>query len=163
MNTIKVKKYSDVIEEYEAAAGFLPGALLELTSAGKVQAHSTAGGNVGPIMVALENELEGKGITDAYIAGEMVQVWIPYRGDIVLMLLEDAQNVSIGDFVESNGAGYIQAHTVEAVTSADTQTANTIYSDPIVGVMLEAQDLSLLEGSDSSLTTNSKWVKVRIK
>ena len=81
--TIKDKNFSDINEEYTATAvAIYPGALLELTSAGTVQAHSTAGGNVLP-MFAFEDELQGKNIATAYAASDKIQVWIPGRGDIV--------------------------------------------------------------------------------
>ena len=45
-NTMKVKKYSDNVEELVAAAAITPGMLVEVATAGTVQAHSTAGGTV---------------------------------------------------------------------------------------------------------------------
>ena len=118
-NTIKVKKYSDVIEEIVAASAITPGMLLELASATTVKAHATAGGNQLP-MFALEDELQGNGIDDAYAAADPVQVWIPYRGDIVYAILEDGNNVAVGDFVESAGNGNVQKHVadVESFESA---------------------------------------------
>jgi hypothetical protein len=139
-NTIKVKKYSDVIEEYTATAvAITPGYLLELTSAGLVQAHSSAGGNVAPPMFALEDELQGNGITDNITASAKVQVWIPYRGDMVYALLKDGENVAIGDLLESAGNGQLQKYVADAETSAGT---TTIYGNQIVAVALEAVDLS---------------------
>ena len=82
-NTIKIKKYSDVIEEYAAAAAIIPGMLIELTTDNTVKAHATSGGNVLP-MFALEDELQGRGIDTSYAAAEKVQCWIPNRGDVVL-------------------------------------------------------------------------------
>ena len=38
-NTIKLKKYQDIINEYEAEAAITPGMLIELTSSNTVQAH----------------------------------------------------------------------------------------------------------------------------
>jgi hypothetical protein len=135
-NTIKVKKYSDVIEEYTStAATITPGSFLELDSAGLVKKHATAGGNVIPPMVALEDELWGRGIDDAYAVSSKIQVWIPYRGDIVYALLKDGENVAIGAALESAGDGTLQAH------SADTAGA-VEYPNAIVGVALEAVDLS---------------------
>ena len=107
-NTIKLKKYSDVIEEYEAGGTITPGMLLKLNSSGKVVAHDSAGGNVNVVMFALENALEGKGIGDNYSSGDQVQVWIPYRGDEVYAILKDGENVSVGDPLESAGDGSLQ-------------------------------------------------------
>lgn len=133
-NTIKVKNHSDVNLEAEAAAAIIPGMLLEYTTAGKVQAHSTAAGKHA-FMFAFENELEGQGINDDFASGDKVQVWVAGRGDVVYALLEDEANIAVGDFLESNGAGLLQEYT----------------SGVIVGVAIQSQDLSTLpEGSESS-------------
>ena len=108
-NTIKVKNYSDVFEELVAAAAITPGMLVEINSNGKVQAHSTAGGNAAP-MFAIEVELQGNGISDDFAAVDRVQVWSPGRGDMVYAMLADGENVSIGDYLESDGNGKLQAH-----------------------------------------------------
>lgn len=160
-NTIKLKKYLDIIEEYEAAGPIIPGELLELTSAGKVQRHSTADGNT-LAMFALEDELQGKEISVAFIAGDKVQVWVAVRGEIVYARLADAQNVVIGDWLVSNGAGCLKKYTLESWESADAQQLNKVYDHVIVGQSLEAQNLSALEGSESSAVGNSQWIKVRI-
>lgn len=151
-NTIKVKKYSDVIEEIGATAvAITPGYLLELTSAGKVQAHATAGGNVLP-MFALEDELQGKGIDDAYAASDNVQVWVPYRGDMVYALLNDGENVAIGDFLESAGNGKLRKHVKDSFEVESTGDTGTYvnYAESIVGVATEAVDMSDSTGADPS-------------
>ena len=109
INTIKVKKYSNVIEEWVANAPILPGMLVEIMSTGKVRkaaAESTTH-NVMP-MFAIEDELQGKGVTDVYAQGDRVQVWIPRRGDQVLALLETTHAVVIGDFLVSHGDGRLR-------------------------------------------------------
>lgn len=161
-NTIKIRKFTDIQDEYEANAWITPGMLVELLSTGKVRKHATAGGNVDPVMVAVEDELQGKEITDNYVAGDRVQVCTFRPGDIALLLLADGQSVSIGEELESDGLGHVRSHTVETVVSADAQTANTIYSRPVVGKALEAQNLSALEGSESSAVENSQYIQVLI-
>jgi hypothetical protein len=149
--TIKIKKYSDVIEEFTANGVILPGQLVEQTpAAATARKHATSGGNAIP-MFALEDELQGKGIDDSYASGDKVQVWIAGRGDIVYACIADEQNIAIGDPLESNGDGMLQKHTVETWNSNDAQQANTVYSFPVVALALEAKNLSTLpEGSDSS-------------
>jgi len=148
--TIKVKKYSDVIEEYDAVAAITPGMLLELTSAGKVQAHSTAGGNA-PRMIALEDELQGQGVNDAYAADDKVQCWIPYPGDQVYAILADGENVAIGDLLESNGAGMLQKHVADVESFESNEAGSiTVYPEQIVGVALEAINISDSSGAESS-------------
>lgn len=143
--TIKLKNYSDVLEEYSAASAVTPGELIELTSAGTVQAHSTEGGNVLP-MFACEDALQGKGIDDDYATGDKVQCWVPTRGDIVNAVLEDGETVNIGDFLESNGTGYLQKLVDVEISS---QAADIVYPASIVGIALEYKDLSGSSGEGS--------------
>lgn len=161
-NSIILKRYNKIQIERKASEAIKPGMIVELTSADKVKKHATSGGDVAPLMVAIEDALQGKSKTEAYVADDVVRVWIPQAGDEFLAILADGQNVAIGDKLMSNGLGYVIKHVVEAVTSADAQQANTIYSRPIVGVALEAQDLSGLEGSDSSLEENSQYIRVLV-
>ncbi len=132
-NTIKVKKYADVIEELTATAvAITPGALLERTTAGLVQACTATTGAVLP-MFALEDELQGKGIDDNYAVSAQIQCWIPGRGDMVYALLEDGEDVEIGEFLESAGNGKLQVLTtgqpigvaVEAVDDSGSSGADT--------------------------------------
>lgn len=127
--TIKLKKYLDVIEEYQATAvAITPGALLELTSNDLVQAHSSDGGLVLP-MFALEDELQGKEINDNYVANDKIQVWVAVRGEIVNALIADDEVVTVGDFLVSNGDG-----TLRVLGSTDTGT--------IVGQAVETLDMT---------------------
>jgi len=146
-NTIKLKNYSKVFEEYIAAGVITPGFLLEYTSEGKVQAHSSAGQNMIP-MFALEDELQGNGITDAYEVDNQVQVWVPGRGDEVYALLKDGEDVAKGDFLESDGNGYLQKHVAESSS----------YTNQIVAQALEAVDLSGSSGVDPA----TQRIEVRI-
>jgi len=170
-NTIKLKKYLDIIEEITATAvAITPGMLLELTSSCTVQAHSSAGGNVLH-MFALEDELQGNGIDDNYAASAKIQVWVPVRGECVYAILADGENVSCGDFLESNGAGLLQKHNPDEFESDESIAA--IYTNQIVGQAIECVDLSGSsgiessggEGLDSSVGTlgYNKRIKIRIK
>jgi hypothetical protein len=144
--TIKLKKYIDIIVEGKAHEAITPGMLISLRSTGKFQKHPTAGGSVLP-MFALEDELQGKGITDAYAEDAPVQAWIPNRGEEVLALLKDGQNVVIGDLLESAGTGELQKHVAD---TADSDDAITVINNQIVGIALEAVDLSDSSGADPS-------------
>jgi len=145
-NTIKVKKYSDVIEEMVASAAITPGMLLIIESTGKVKAHNQADKDAFPIF-ALEDELQGKGIDDAYAANDPVQCWIPYRGDIVNAILADGQKVVIGDPLTSDGYGRLKKHVTD--TGAST-VPWTVYPEQIVGYATEALDLSGSSGAEVS-------------
>lgn len=164
--TIKLKKYSDVIEELVANAAIIPGMLVELmpTGTGKVRAHANANQDVFP-MFALEDELQGKGIDDSYAANDPVQVWIPGRGDIVNCLLTDEEKVIIGDWVVSSGDGRVRKHvrTYESFESAVHGT-ESIYTQAIIGQVVEAVDLSAYpEGSESSAGGDYYHPRVKIR
>ena len=92
-NTIKVKKYSDVIEELVASAAITPGFLIEVDSAEKVKPNGNAAGAAQPIW-ALENELEGEEITDDFAVDDPVQCWFTNHGDMVYASNEDRQCVN---------------------------------------------------------------------
>ncbi len=145
-NTIKVKKYSDVIEEMVASAAVTPGMLLIIESTGKVKAHDQADKDAFPIF-ALEDELQGKGIDDAYAANAPVQCWIPYRGDIVNAILADGEKVDIGDPLTSDGHGRLKKHVTDTGSSA---VPWTVYPEQIVGYAAEALDLSGSSGAEVS-------------
>jgi len=155
-NTIKLKKYSDVIEEYIAASAITPGHLVNLASTGKVQVHNSSEGPVLP-MFALEDELQGKEISEAYAADDPVQVWIPGRGDEVYALLKDGENVAVGDFVESAGDGTLQKY--DENEDLDVSSSGIlVHQHTIVGMVVEAVDLS-----SSSGTYPSTGFRVKVK
>lgn len=145
-NTIKVKKYSDVIEEMVASAAVTPGMLLIIENTGTVKAHNLADQDAFPIF-ALEDELQGKGIDDAYAANAPVQCWIPYRGDIVNAILADGEKVDIGDPLTSDGYGRLKKHVTDTGSSA---VPWTVYPEQIVGYAAEALDLSGSSGAEVS-------------
>lgn len=137
-NTIKIKTYSNNIEELKATAvAITPGMLVERTSANLVQAHSSAGGKVIP-MFATEDDLQGNGITDNYAVSTQVQCIIPYRGDVIYALLANGETAVIGSYLVSNGDGYLQVYATESNDAA------------IVGRALEAVDMSDSSGADPS-------------
>ncbi len=160
-NSIIVKSYGNVFLEKTAGEEVYPGMLVEINSSDQVVKHATESGNIFP-MIVYEDALQGKSVAESYAKGDKVKIWIPQRGDVAQILLEDGQTVVVGNFVESNGLGMIQVHTVESWNSADAQAANTVYSNPIVGQVDEAQDLSEISSDESSLTGNSQLIRIRI-
>lgn len=158
--TIKLKKYLDIVEEYAAHEAMYPGTLVELISTDKVRKHATAQGNVLP-MFALEDELQGNGIDDAFAANDKVQVFVPQRGEMVYAILKDGENVAIGDFLESAGGGLLQKHVADTWASNNT---GTIYAGSIVAQAIEALDLSGSSGTETpdSVLGYNKRIAVRI-
>lgn len=100
--TIKLKKYVDIINEYKAGGAVNPGNFLVLGSAGTV----TAGVPVEK-MVALEDELQGRSINDAFAAGEPIQCWSAVSGEEALVVLATGQTIVIGNKLEVNASGQV--------------------------------------------------------
>lgn len=118
-NTILIRTRSRYTDERLAAAAVTPGHLIELTAADQVQAHATAAGVLAARLFALENQIANQGIDDVYAIGDRVIFQQCLPGDIVYAVLENLGNVAIGAFLESNGAGELQARTTgEAVAIA---------------------------------------------
>lgn len=134
-------KGEGLYKEASAGGNITPGHLINRTSTGTFVVHATAGGNVLP-MFAMENELEGEEITDAYAATERVVGVIPQRGAEVYAFIEaNGAAVVIGDLLESAGNGTLQKHTAQVVNEGGAATY-TAYSAPVVGRALEALDNS---------------------
>ena len=142
--TIKLKKYLDIVEEYIANTTITPGMLVQLHTDGKLKPHATAAGPCLP-MFALEDELQGKGIDDNYANLDPVQVWVPTRGDIVYALLKDNENIAIGDFLVSDGAGSLQKYS--AAVDLDSAGDGNVQRGIIVAQALEAINLSSSSGT----------------
>lgn len=155
-NTIKIKKYVDIVEQYPAHdANIVPGHLLKLLSTGKVDGHADEDGPVVP-MFALEDELQGKTIDDKYAADAPVQVWIPQRGEQVLAVLKDDETVVVGDYLASAGTGELKKALADDSLQSFSETRFGICA-----VALEAVDLSDSSGAWEP-TAHERRIKVRI-
>ena len=117
-NTINQRTVGDEIkDEAIAASAINPGNLIEVinnSGVTEVQNHSTSDGIAAPT-VAVEDDLQGKGITDAYAAASRVQYLHFAPGERALMHLANGENASIGDFLSSNGDGTLQVSTTLAI------------------------------------------------
>jgi len=105
-NTIALKG-DYVRKEREANAGITPGHLVEVMNTGNVRVHATLGAQAQRAF-ALENDLIGKGVDDAYVAGDSVLYGVFVPGAEVYALLLTGESCSIGDFLESAGNGTLQ-------------------------------------------------------
>lgn len=166
--TIKIKKYLDIVEEGYASTTITPGMLIEptgTTSGGQqqVRPHNSAEGNVIP-MFALEDELQGNDIDDNYSAADKVQMWIPQRGEEVYAIIADGYDIDVGDWLASNGDGYLREHTAETESWGASEAGSvTVYPLQIVAQALEAVDTSGSSGEESSGTLGyAKRIRVRI-
>jgi len=127
-------------EEGRAAAIITPGMLVALNSAGNLIPHGTAGGHAEKTF-ALEDALQGRGISDNYAVGELVAVGVQKSGDVVFAFLAAGEHCTPNEFLTSNGDG-----TLKVAGGTDVR----------IGVPLEEMDLS-----DSAAEVDTR-VRVRI-
>lgn len=133
-----ILKGHGVRNEWVANAAITPGHFVELMSTKKVKVHATAGGAVLPKMVAVEDDLQGKTISDAYAAAAPCQVNVLWPGDEVWAILANGENAAIGDKLISAGDG-----TLKELTSQTTD-------ESVVAIALEALDMSDSSAADPS-------------
>ena len=146
--TIKLKKYNDIINEYEAGTAITPGMLIARASDGDVDPQNVAGG-VCEKMFALEDELQGKTIDTAYAAGDPVQCWNATPGEEVFAWLLNGEDVAIGEVLVAGGAGTLKAATADS--------SAVVTEEYPIAVALEAVDMSGSSGVDPT-----GRIKVRI-
>ena len=131
-------------ENYAAEAGIYPGMLLALDSDDKVEIHDDEGGTLGDqTMFAMEDYLQGETVDDVYTIAEIVMVIIPNVGSVVNALIEDGQDISIGDKLISAGNGKLKV-------STDIESGESL--GKVVGIAMEDRDLT---GSDSDDTISA--------
>lgn len=117
-----------------ASGAVSPGMLIEETSAANTaQAHSTSGG-AAEAFFAIEDRLQGYGITDAYSSGARMRCVKLSKGATVYCRIANGQNIARADKLISNGAGYMTKYTAEA-------SAAVLPKHPIL-VALEAVNMS---------------------
>lgn len=99
------------------AGGAITPGMLVRDIGGTISVHNAAGG-VGPAAFAVENDMIGKGIEDAYALGDQVIYRVFGEGAGVLARLASGQNVAAGVYLQSNGAGFLTA-----IATADNAVA----------------------------------------
>ena len=119
-----------------AQAAILPGDLIEViptagADLGKVRRHATAAARAAPLF-ADGNWQFGKGIDDAYAAGDTV----PYRavqpGEAVYARCAVGTAITTGTALESAGAGLLRAFAA-GVVIAEALESELVSSDPMPG------------------------------
>ena len=131
-------------ENVAAEAGIYPGMLLTLDSANKVAIHADEGGALGgEAIFAVEDALQGKTIDDVYAISTIVTTVIPNKGSVINALIEDGQDISIGDKMISAGNGKLKV-------STNLESGETLAN--VVGIATEAIDLT---GSNSDDTISA--------
>jgi hypothetical protein len=124
--------------EHPAGGTITPGMLIALGSGGTVAVHAVAGGSAPERMFALEDDLQGKGITDTYASTNTVRAAICPPGTEIYALCAAAQSIAIGDKLESAGTGYLREHIPQGVNITSPGTAARVQQ--VVAIALEALD-----------------------
>jgi len=142
-NTIAVISEGSVQKEALASGSITPGHLLEQTTAAAdtVKVHATAGGHAQSAF-AVEDDLQGNTIDDAYASGKRVLYKVFRPGDEVYALIANGENISKDDMLMSAGDGTLKE------TTGDS--SGTIVEPHIVGYAREACDMSDSSGADPS-------------
>ena len=106
-NTI-ILKGGFVRKEGEASAGITPGHLVEFGGTNDLRVHASAAG-VARKAFAIENDLVGDGIDDAYVVGDSVQYGVFESGAEIYAWLNYGESVSKGAALVSAGDGSLAA------------------------------------------------------
>ena len=130
-----------IYEEFKAGGVITPGQLLEVNSSDAVVRHNSAGASQYGLFASIDTSLGSRDIDVNYASGEQVQCVWARRGMIINTLLKDGENISLGEFVESSGAGDMQAHLPDISNV-------TVFTSNIVGIGRQALDLSDSSGAD---------------
>ena len=119
--TVKLQVY-DHNGYREGVAGednITPGMLLDIDGDGDLIKHDDAGENAVPY-IAVENDYIGDDIDEDYNDEDQIRYHIGITGERYYMWLQDGENVSEGDFLESAGDGTLQEHVLPEDTDGGT-------------------------------------------
>lgn len=116
----------------QAANTVTPGHLCERHTDGSVRPHGTAGGIAPAKLIAVENEIAGKGIDENYAAAEQCLLEALPAGCEIYAILATSQTIVIGDKLESNGDGTLRKHVPQTAVPPDVAVGQ------IVATALEA-------------------------
>lgn len=112
-NTIQLKG-AGLRKEAPAGGAITPGHLITRNSSNAFVVHDAAA-DPAVAMFALENELFGKEITQAYASGEQVLAWVPEKGgEVYALVAAGASAIVVGDYLESAGDGTLRKVTAFA-------------------------------------------------
>ena len=128
--TISVIADGAIAKEATASGSITPGMLIEKITSGSVRAHGSAGCDAQRAF-AVEDDLQGKEISEAYSTGNKVLYKVFQRGNEVNARLTTSQTIGIGDMLESNGDGNLRKHASDSAGVVE-------YPEGIVGIAMEA-------------------------
>ena len=128
---LKGSGLAEIQDEANAGvAGIYPGCLLYISATDTVSLHAVANGPASPLF-AKEDDLQGNTVSDAYTINNRVQFLRCKTGDIVAAQIAAHSSIAVGDWLVSNGAGYLTEF-------APTSSGQDEYPNAIVARALEA-------------------------
>jgi hypothetical protein len=151
-------------EEAVADAPCYPGMLLSFNPSGNCVPNVNYGGS-GPVNVAVEDALRGADVTQVLPAGNVVPYQIAAKGDELLFLLQNGQNVAAQVPLYSGGDGTLIADPASPLyeitapsavvtnTTSTTQFSNGGYAVP-ANTLLEAGMVLRINGSINVISQN---------
>lgn len=121
-------------EEYVAGeAGIYPGMLLKLMSDNTVDIHDDENGR-GEAFFAEEDALQGRTVSQVYTVDNVVSCILPGLGCEIRALIQDEQDIAIGDRLVSAGDGRLKA-----LGTLDSGAIDVF----VIGVAMETCDLTV--------------------
>lgn len=105
--TIVLKGGGGHYEEGKAGSAIIPGQSVQLAADGDYDPNpaSKAESIKGDLILAIEDGLQGKTVSDAYGVGDVVFLYIPQRGDVVNVLVKSGQDIAVADKLNVEGGG----------------------------------------------------------
>lgn len=104
-------KGDGLFKEALAGGAITPGHLINRNSSNAFVVHGTAAAKT-LAMFALEDEAQGKDITDNYVSGDLVSAVIPQVGaEVYALVPASAAAIVVGDLLESAGDGTLRKRT----------------------------------------------------
>jgi hypothetical protein len=127
-NTIYLGGGRTQVGDLAAAAAITPGHLVERDDVGGVIRWKLASADIaGPPAVATEQSMVNKGVSDAYAAGDLMEVSVLHKGGTAWMFIASGQNISAGDLLGSAGGGTLKSGaTVARFSALETTGAVTV-------------------------------------
>lgn len=105
--TILLSSCYAVQREGKTAGVVRPGMLLNIRNQAAIVAHNEAGQEC-QAAVAIENDLVGKGIDDNYANPEQIRYAVLRDGDKFFGIIDENQNIAVGDLLASSGDGTLK-------------------------------------------------------
>ena len=139
------------VEGLASTSTIYPGHLVEMTNAAldTWKLFATAGAK-GEKAVAIEDDLQGNPVSTAYTQNNRIQVNIYKSGEECIVRVANGENIAKGDKLVRAANG--------EVAEAAVDSSGTIVEQEVIGIALEAKDLSDSSGADpSDVMIRMRW------